>query len=217
MSDSRLLLNLQADGFHYEEGVSLEDCLEIATSLGTPGGDFRSPEVVRFISPRPVEAAKANTLSSRHGLGGFPFHTDAAYWRRPPDLLMLCCVNPGSGRRPTLLIDPREWAMLRERRRVLCSEVWKVTGRPPFLCTIGSADGEDIRLRFDEACMVPVTIGAHSTRLEIGRLLRSSTPKAIRWRVGGLLIVDNHRLLHARGTADEDDQDRVLARILIRR
>src|SRR5690242_15684363 len=73
---------------------------------GTPVGETRSPEVLRTIRPQPVCAAPANTLSSRYGMGTFPFHTDTVYWRTPARFIPFHCVNTGSGGRPTLLLDP---------------------------------------------------------------------------------------------------------------
>jgi alpha-ketoglutarate-dependent taurine dioxygenase len=46
--------------------------------------------------------------------------------------------------------------------------------------------------------------------------LRSSTVMPIYWRARDLLVIDNQRMLHARGSGSAPDQDRVLARILIR-
>jgi alpha-ketoglutarate-dependent taurine dioxygenase len=63
--------------------------------------------------------------------------------------------------------------------------------------------------------MAPVTSGAMKA-LEIMReSIVTSRELSVRWRQGDLLVVDNQRLLHARGSAARPDEDRVLARILI--
>jgi hypothetical protein len=209
--------SLRAHGFHYQPGVEARDCLAVANSLGVPVGDARNPEPLRLIRPQPLDKAKTNTLSSRYGLGAFPFHTDAAYWPIPPRFILFYCVNPGSGDRPTLLVDPQEWLLSDPIRLALCNEVWRVTTRRPFLCTVGTQGDNGLSVRFDEACMVPVTSGAQDVRETVRASLGSSSKTKIQWNEGDLLIVDNLRLLHARGEAAHADEDRVLARILIRR
>ncbi len=208
--------DLRLTGFHYQHDVGYVECLPIAHSLGVPAGDFRSPEPLRLIRPRATDKAKQNTLSSRYGMGAFPFHTDSAYWPTPARFILFHCVSPGAGDRPTLLIDPREWSLPGCERRLLCNEVWRVTTRRPFHCTVGRERDEGFCVRFDEACMVPVTTGANAVLQVIRDAILNSRIVTIQWREGDLLIVDNLRLLHARGWALQPDEDRILARILIR-
>jgi alpha-ketoglutarate-dependent taurine dioxygenase len=65
--------------------------------------------------------------------------------------------------------------------------------------------------------MVPVTVGANAVCVKVKACIEESTVEVINWREGDLLVVDNVRLLHARGRAEQDDEDRILARMLIRR
>lgn len=207
--------DVRARGFHYRRGVESTECLPIARSLGIPAGDVRSAELLRLIRPQGADSAKPNTLSSRYGLGAFPFHTDTAYWPTPARFILFHCVSPGAGDRPTILIDPRGWVLSESARRLLCNEVWRVTTRRPFHTTVGRQGEDGLCVRFDEACMAPVTSGAMKA-LEIMReSIVTSRELSVRWRQGDLLVVDNQRLLHARGSAARPDEDRVLARILI--
>ena len=64
--------------------------------------------------------------------------------------------------------------------------------------------------------MVPVTVGARMIRDAIREAISSSRVTTVTWCAGDLLIVDNLRLLHGRGEAARADEDRVLARVLIR-
>lgn len=64
--------------------------------------------------------------------------------------------------------------------------------------------------------MAPVTAGARSIRDVVQDSIDRSEVVAINWREGDLLVIDNLRLLHARGKAAQADEDRILARILIR-
>jgi alpha-ketoglutarate-dependent taurine dioxygenase len=181
-----------------------------------PAGDARSGELLRQIRPQPANRAKPNTLSSRFGMDAFPFHTDTAYWPTPARFILFYCKNPGSGDRPTVLIDPRGWSLSEATKRLLCNEVWRVRTRRPFHCTIGSEGKDGLSVRFDEACMVPVTSGAQRALEFMRDTIIESCEFSIQWREGDLLVLDNQRLLHARGRTLRPDEDRVLARILIR-
>ncbi len=207
--------DLDLRGFHYQANFALGECLVLARALGVPKGERRNPAILRFIRPQPIEKATPNTLSSRYGMGAFPFHTDAAYWRRPPRFVLFRCVNPGAADRPTLLINPRDSAFTEHDRRALCNEVWRMQTKTPFLCTAGFWSHNALALRFDEACMTPITRGAVRLRDMMREVMQQSPVTIVRWRAGDLLVVDNFRLLHARGEAKVPDDDRMLARVLI--
>lgn len=208
-------LNLATFGFHYSRNVDSTRLLQIAKVLGKPAGELRSSAIVRKITPQPLHLAKPNTLSSRFGEGEFPFHTDTAYWEVPAKYVLLHCESPGSGARPTILIDIKSWDLTTDEKSNLCSEVWQTINGKVFLCTVMSHSPHDRILRFDEACMRPVTrrafLGHDLIRAKIG----ASRKTTIRWGKGDLLVIDNHRLLHARGAANKTDRDRILNKILV--
>jgi len=149
-------------------------------------------------------------------MGKFPFHTDTAYWPVPARYVLFHCLAPGAGDRPTLIIDPRDWHLTDMDRRALCNEVWRTTTSQSFLCTIATRRADGLCIRFDDACVTPMTREAFRVRDLVRALIRDSTIIPIQWRAGDLLVIDNLRLLHARGEARVADPDRVLARILVR-
>ena len=214
-SHNEIKAQLQSVGFYQGTGWTDHDALNLANSLGNPIGDFGDPRLVRRISPQTKAAAKENTLSKKHGIGAFPFHTETAYWLIPARYLLLRCVHPGTGRRPTFIVDSCQWELSASNRRSLTSEVFKVAGRKFFLANLATPHGDRLAWRFDRDCMVPVTNGADQAFRTMTIFLDGSQKIKINWIRGMLLLIDNHRCLHARGTARSTDKNRVLERILI--
>lgn len=206
-----------------EEGFSLlrefdgDRLLEFAAEFGEPIADRRNPCLVRAISPQRQSEASPNTLSSRFGLGAFPFHTDVAHWEQPADFVMLYCLDPGAGRRETILLDTQSWRLCASDERTLCNAVWKTTSiRRPFLCTVASRKSFRLTFRYDQACMMPMSKSAHDAQKIIEANLSGSPRFKIAWEKRDLLIIDNSRVLHARGPVEVDDTNRVLQRVLVR-
>jgi L-asparagine oxygenase len=164
---------------------------------------------------RPEMRQIPTSLSSRHGLGEFPFHTDTAHWDVPARYLVLHCENPGRGLRPTLLQDSRNWALNREHKSSVLRDVWKCGYVEPRLCTVGQKIGDRLAVRFDEACMRPLTARAIDLRNRLRSYIEECPKTRIEWAPGDILILDNHRMLHARGTACTPDFDRVIRRALL--
>ena len=189
--------------------------LALAEALGRVAVDRRDPRPVRSVSPREAGDARPNTLSSRHGLGTFPFHTDTAYWREPATLLMLYCVDPGAGGRETVVSDTRTWRLTRDERTHLARSLWRVdTGRRAFLEPLAVESSGTLRIRFDRACMQPVGSESATAGDLVGeRAVANAVP--IRWAAGDLLVLDNRIALHARTAAACADLDRTLKRILV--
>ncbi len=203
------------DGYTLLPHVRHEDLEYIAQTLGPIEVDKRNPEKIREIRPEPISSASPNTLSSRHGMGSFPFHTDCAHWTRPARYLLLYCINPGSGNRPTLALDTRKWNWSESQERALCNEVWKRALKQPRLCTVAEKTDVGLSIRFDEACMKPVTTGAKILLTTIRDQVERSPKIPIPWLSGDLLLLDNHRMLHSRGESSTPDPDRLLKRILV--
>ena len=199
------------------ENVSADDIPRIASELGEIRVDPRSPDPIRDIRPQMTADAKPNTLSSRYGTSSFPFHTDVAHWHDPARYVLLYCVHPGSGNRPTQLQDSRTWDLEPGVWRAMLREVWKSGHFRPHLCTVGTQKDDRIALRFDVACMSPMTTKASQVKTCIDECLRTSRTIEISWQPRTLLAIDNSRMLHARGESKCSDPDRVLRRALIGR
>jgi L-asparagine oxygenase len=196
---------------HNRDKAELSDiCLRLGRVVPSRVG----VAAIRDISPQSLPE-RMNTLSSRYGLGPFPFHTDTAFWQIPTRYLVLFCSNPGSGSRPTLLIDPLCWVLSSDEERMLGTSVWRTTRRPSFLCSLVARRRGNFLLRFDRDCMLAATAQAEQSGRLLEEKIQQSNIIRIDWSVGDLLIFDNHRFLHARGSALRADGDRVLTRALV--
>ncbi|HYG63199.1 MAG TPA: TauD/TfdA family dioxygenase [Thermoanaerobaculia bacterium] len=206
---------LVCDGYCVLNNVDAEALLPIARELGHPHFDPRDRVLVKDIRPQPVAVANANTLSSRYGMGAFPLHTEAAYLPRPPRFLLLYCVRPGSGGRTTILLDAAKvFSRISCRRRL---GTWVVkAGRRPFLChALWGSPPKDFGIRYDRECLFPRGPAAQAEDQLISDFISRSTPTKIVWTEKKLLVVDNLRMLHGRGEANDDDRDRWLKRVLV--
>lgn len=202
-------------GYCVIHAVNAEDLFLFATALGRPERDPRDRLLVKDIQPQPKTAANANTLSSRYGMGVFPVHTEAAYLQTPPRFLLLYCLNPGSGGRPTSLLDGADLhARMSHTRR---PGTWVVkAGRRPFLCNVLWGDPPNgFGIRYDRECVFPHGLAARSEEHAIQQFISESTPITIHWVEKQLLIVNNYRMLHGRGGSNSDDRDRWLKRVLV--
>jgi alpha-ketoglutarate-dependent taurine dioxygenase len=217
LSDGASILAEVAERGYYLGGVGdLRDdaALQFSSHFGEVVPDARDGRLVKTIAPSESRVASRNTLSSRYGYGAFPFHTDTAHWRTPARLLVLICVAPGGGRRPTRLIDTRQWRLAPDEAHVLANEVWVVREvATPFYCTALSTDGH-FRVNFD--CMSPAVAGQDESRRIMSSRIEASEPTAIEWEAGCALVIDNRRMLHARGAARMPDVERKVTRLLVR-
>lgn len=202
-------------GFATISGIQLAGVMSLAKELGEVTMDKRSPDLYRRISPQNLDVAKINTLSSRYGMGEFPFHTDVAHWKKPASYVLLYCEHVGAGHRPTQLIDTHAWSISTSLRHSLTCELWKSGYLSPMLCTVGSDVNGDLSIRYDLGCMRPIGTKSHKLKKQLGVLVLSSEKVAINWTCGLLVLIDNTRLLHARGQASVPDTDRVIIRVLV--
>jgi alpha-ketoglutarate-dependent taurine dioxygenase len=207
--------DLDTQGFVVVQDCPGEQLVAFAQRLGRPSPDTRNPNLVRDLFPRGGSESPSNTLSSRYGTGEFPFHTETAYWGVPARYVLLHCVAPGSGDRPTLILDPLG-AMSADDRAILARELWVVRyTRRPFLTTVLDQSARRALFRYDPACMRPADERGQSSAI-LARVLREPRAVSIRWRPAMLLLFDNHRLLHGRGAANVGDPDRHLRRVLVK-
>ncbi len=207
--------DLARNGFTVVRGVELSDVIKLANSVGNVTMDKRSPQPYRRISPQRVAAAKGNTLSSRYGLGSFPFHTDVAHWTKPATHVLLYCEAVGSGHRPTELIDTQSWKLSNGLRHSLTCDLWKAGHLSPKLRTVGTELNGTLAMRYDPGCMRPANSKSERLKDQLDELIAASKRITITWARWSLVIIDNARMLHARGAASAADVDRVLIRILV--
>lgn len=206
---------LKRDGFAIARDVKETDLLGIIQELGPIEVDQRSPQLIRDIRPQQTSVAKPNTLSSRYGVRSFPFHTDTAHWDSPARYLLLYCVSPGQGARPTLLQDSLAWQLSEEEKDLACRALWAVGHRRVRLSHVATRSGDQLSVRYDMDCMRPMTKEAIELKAILESRINASAQRRIDWQIGNLLVIDNHRMIHARGEAQRLDPDRLLKRILL--
>lgn len=206
---------LDSEGFCTAHGIRDTDLLRLIEPLGRIRVDPRNPEPVRDIQPQQAGGAKPNTLSSRYGTGGFPFHTDTAHWERPARYLLLYCVSPGEGIRPTRLQDSRAWQLTAQEMDLACRALWAVGHRRVRLAHLAVRARDRLSLRYDMDCMRPMTTEATELKALLQHRIETTAETRITWEPTTLLAIDNHRIVHARGEAQRPDANRLLKRILI--
>jgi L-asparagine oxygenase len=206
---------LRHAGYSFTRAVCQTDLLHVLQGLGEVRVDPRSPELVRDIRPQSADSANTNTLSSRYGTDQFPFHTDSAHWDRPARYLVLYCVDPGKGNRPTLLQDSRAWRLSDAEKDLACRALWKTGHVRPRLCMVAQHSKDCLTIRYDKDCMRPMTAEARELELIINSRITHSAQTQIDWEPECLLVIDNQRMVHARGKSNRIDSSRVLKRILI--
>lgn len=188
--------------------------LQFASQFGKPRASRLNGPLVDRLSPLSQHESKRNSMSAAFGLGAFPFHTDAAYFRIPPRYMLLRMAGSSACERHTLVKDFGDVIASGMLRR----DVWLVNGgRDRFYTPIVDEDIIAGRLvfRFDPCCMRPVHDFFESERV-VQDAIQQAKDVAIKWAPGLLLILDNWRVLHARGEAPQsDDSGRLLERVLI--
>lgn len=198
---------------------SSETCLaeiiySLAMSLGSlaPG---RTGESIERLVPYDRDAARPPSLSAIHGLAPFPLHTDTAYWYRPARYIILGCSAVGDWAVPTILFDHEQLPILNESKSLLQSAPFKIAnGRRSFYAPI--LDRNLAFFRYDRDCMAPATPSASQIVHELSRQLSPEGTYQHFWQAGDIMIVDNWRLLHGRGTDAQVPKNRVLLRATIK-
>ena len=189
--------------------------LRLAAQLGTPMASRPGGDLCDTLIPTAAHSAKPRSLSKIHAGGEFPLHIDTAHWLTPCRYVMLACISPGSGSRPTLLLDTRRLPLSKEHASLLRSEPLRVTnGRNSFFSTILSKTR--LFVRFDPGCMTATTPAGVEALAVLAQKNWPDYIETVHWNAGTALVMDNWRLLHGRGHAEYSDPDRKLLRISIR-
>jgi Taurine catabolism dioxygenase TauD, TfdA family len=188
--------------------------IKIAMTLGEPRRLRTSGEIVQKLSPITASTAHPHSLSSKHSFGAFPMHTDTAHWPMPCRYVILGCSNEGSGARRTKLLDFKSLSVPKIETNLLYSTPFRiVNGRNSFFSNILSTHRDFIR--YDPGCMNPTSSSGNEVLEILSEKRWKQETKEIEWKAGNVLILDNWRILHGRGTSSNKDSDRLLHRILI--
>ncbi len=213
---SKMQAMIDRRGWVVVQASSTDELVSLADSLGeiTPSRVDGPP--VDELRPKPASLAPSRSLSGKHGLGAFPFHTDAAHHEVPPRYVLLRLASQRPSTRRTL-VAPMPGRLTVRDRDVLEHDVWLVDGgRGRFLTSVlTNTHGARDLLRFDEGCMRPADNAFGDARAVLLRVLASRSV-GIAWVPSQTVVLDNWRTLHAREGAPVDDEDRVLERVLVR-
>ena len=183
----------------------------IGRLLGSPVPG-RALATEETLVPLSITQAPPRSLSSIHGFNSLPLHVELSHRTQPCRYVLLGCLNAGEVNVATTLIDRQTLSLSSEEVALLRSAPILVrTGRRSFYSTMLPPNEQ--YLRYDRACMEPVSLrGEEAMRLIEARLAQCEPARHL-WATGDILILDNWRALHGRDRAVRSG--RRLARILI--
>jgi len=205
---------LNSTGWAFIDYPSEANLVWLADQFGKPVPSRRDGPLLNLLTPRTAVTARANTLSSRCGFGPFPFHTDAAHFPTPPRLAFLRQRSRQKTSTPTLVTDVLGRATMQERR-LLSDCVWVVNGgRGAFYTSILATSPRGDCLRYDSYCMRPAHDRFAKVEGLVQEMIAAGPVYKIGWRPNKVLILDNWRVLHARGEVTAENSERVLERVL---
>lgn len=193
-------------------GAVVDEIRRLGDLLGTRAVG-RAGALEEVVQPQAPDAAHPRSLSARYGLDVLPLHAELSHRPRPCRYLLLGCVEPGSPGAVTMLLDWRSLCFSPDELRLLeGAPILVRTGRRSFYSTILSPDRAF--LRYDRGCLEAVDERGRAALGLVARRLAAASPESHGWRRGDVLIIDNWRVLHGRGSMDQGSGRR-LARILI--
>lgn len=173
----------------------------------------RAGALEEVVAPLSTADAHPRSLSAKFGLGTLPFHVELSHRPQPCRYLLLGCLEPGSTHSETRLLDWRSLGFSESEMRLLQdAPVLLRSGRRSFYSTL--LDADRAFLRFDPGCVEAVDQRGRWAFELVRRRISEARPLVHNWLKGGILIIDNWRMLHGRGPS-ERGSGRRLARILI--
>lgn len=172
----------------------------VAARFGRPIPS-RDGVIEKVLTPMTQDTAVPNSMSAIYGLGELPFHTDTAHWPSPARFVVIRArANPGSV--PTRLLDSRQFLSTFKKTADLRTGVWRaVSIRSQFVCSLLARWNGVETFRWDPCCLVPVGPRAEGAHWWLKHDLEQLEPDAFASVVlqpGHVLVIDNHRVLHAR-------------------
>lgn len=173
-----------------------------------PGGGY-----LDRLTPMESDAANRRSPSRSHGLGRFPFHTDAAHHRATPDYVLLRCLHSGGLATPTEVVDGCELLADQDLAENLRLGTWLVNGGPTY-GRFYRPVLKDSRLRLDPGCMSPANAPAERATDLLEQRIVECKIQTISWQSGLAVLIDNSRILHGRPPAKQDGRE--LERVMIR-
>ena len=212
----RLWSDLSNCGYSYfETGFNCEQrlaayVLDLAKSLGRviPG---RHGVLVERLVPRAKSDSPLPSLSRQFGRDAFPFHVDRAHEPIPCRYAVLAAVDAGTKPTATLILDRCKYSFSDKENNAFKTGVfWVKNGRKSFFSTISSRCGS--YFRWDPGCMFAEDSEAEFAMRSLISPSLNVASQAVTLQNGGLIVLDNWRVLHGRDQCAENDQGRHLLR-----
>lgn len=170
--------------------------------------------IPRILRPYTQSDAPVGSLSSRVGLQAQPPHTDYAYLPDPPRYILLRCERPGEKQCPTIVWTLDWKSLVRDRPADLVRNGWLIQSSPQnrFYGTVVETEPDGMpTVRFDAFCMTP-PLGAGSVGCATNCLQSYAASTVIEYSEGDCVLLDNWRVLHARGDGADEAPSRRLQR-----
>jgi hypothetical protein len=190
----------------------LQEIGRIADLLGYRA-EGRAGAIEEIVRPQTPAEAHPQSLSAKYGLSALPFHTELSHRLNPCHYVILGCIEPGTSKVSTRLLDWRKFNFTQEEYDLLESAPILVrSGRRSFYSTLLPTN--HTFLRFDPGCIEAVDKrGQTAIALVENRIVEGSAIDHY-WSQGDILIIDNWRILHGR-EASATNSKRCLARVLV--
>ena len=164
--------------------------------------------------PYEIATAPRASMSSLIGTAEQPMHTDAAFSPSPPRYVALQCLERGEHDCPTNVWTLDEVKLVRDHPPVLTEPTWVFENGVdvPFYSSIVERKDGRPRIRYDPHCMRPASFSRHTLARAEHSLQGYTQQLVFNWQNDELLIIDNWRCLHARGSGAEMAPSRRLRR-----
>lgn len=214
---ANLLQELKEKGWTTKPSES-KDAEHIQSALESIAADLGQPisvknGIVEEISPHHMEDSNPNSLSGKYGLDYFPLHCDTSHWIVPCRYILLACKNASDIPVSTKLLDTLDMNLSSSDRTLVLSSVFLIkNGRKSFYSSILSSSRDFIRL--DPGCMYPLEDDGKRAMEIYSYTKQKDIVKEINWQIGDILIIDNWRVLHGRGS--NPNLDRALLRVRVK-
>jgi len=188
------------------------ELLELAFSLGKPiASRINSPLIDNLVPLRPDDAHK-HSLSANFGISQFPFHTDGAYFIKPPRYIILRYVQGVIEPTPTIFVNLEEIENIHKGR--LKYPVWKVKSRTSTFYSSILSDNDEI-FRYDPCVMEPMN-DKNNNKTYFENLIMSLPKTVVDWSINKTIIIDNWKNIHSRPEVKAEEINfRTIQRILI--
>lgn len=173
-------------------------------------------EVIHLLRPKEKNTGIKDSFSYKHGLAPFPYHTDTAFWPLPTRYFVLASVK--ESKCITFLIDFTDLINSASQTEVniLYKSIFVI--KTPFevrFTSLLSKINNNFILKYDPNIMFPYNNYSKKAIIILNDFVDNYNPTEIQWTGNNVAVIDNWRMLHARGQCN-DEQERILKRIYIK-